>query len=274
MLSFKLSRLRSHVLLPQFCGLSMLAASLGYASTADAQITRGFDKVVPAFVPTVELARQSDIWMMEVQFKPMRMVFVDRVDPNTGETSKEQIWYLAWRSIVRKVDNREVDPTQAVNKLDSLPGPRQFIPEFTLITYSDPKTEIPNQILQDEIIASAMREIRTIERAPLLTSVQVVQDLPAEVDPKAEQQPWIYGAATWRGVNPDTRFFKVILGGFTNEFEVRGEDGDEHTWRKVIVQKFRRPGDRFDPNQREFLFDGESAWVFQPDAASDVSVSE
>lgn len=240
---------------------------LSFSTSAWAQLTRGFDKVVAAGVQNVDLSRQPDLWMMEVQFKPMRLVFVDLPDRQTGEIRQEQIWYLPWRSIVRKVDHREPDEAAPVNTLDSLPGPRRFIPELTLITYDDPQSEIPAQILHDEILPQAMEQIRKIERAPHLNSTQVIQDLPDEVAPDAEEQPWIYGAATWRGVDPETDFFKVILAGFTNAYEIRkSDDGAQQTWRKVIIQKFARPGDRFDPNQREFQFVGDPVWTLQPDA--------
>ncbi|WP_437223222.1 hypothetical protein SH661x_003125 [Planctomicrobium sp. SH661] len=261
MISFITSRL----LRPAACMMAA-AAAMGLSGSAQAQVTRGFDKTVTAQVQLVELTRQNDIWMMEVQFKPMRMVFVDLPDPKTGELKQEQVWYLAWRSIVRPVDHREGESIAPVNALDSLPGPPQFIPEFTLITYDDPSSEVPAQILQDEILPAAMVQLRRTERAPHRNSVQVIQDVPAPTPSDAEEQPWIYGAATWRGVDPETDFFKVILAGFTNAYETRaGDDGSPHIWRKVIVQKYARPGDRFDPNHREFLFVGEPAWVMQPD---------
>jgi len=241
---------------------------LAFSDVATAQLTRGFDKTISASVQNVELANQPDIWMMEVQFKPMRMVFVDLPDLKTGEMKREQVWYLAWRSIVRQVDHRTPDESAPVNVLDSLPGPRQFIPEFTLVTYDDPMLEIPAQILPDDVLPAALEQIQRIERAPHRNSLQVVQNLPEPVASDAEEQPWIYGAATWRGVDPETDFFKVIFGGFTNAYEVRtAEDGTRQIWRKVIVQKFARPGDRFDPTQSEFQFTGDPAWTLQPDPA-------
>ena len=239
---------------------------LSTPASSQAQLNRGFDKTVAASVLNVDLARQPDIWMMEVQFKPMRMVYVEIPDLKTGELRPEQVWYLAWRSVVRNVDHREVDVTAPVNVLDSLPGPRQFVPEFTLVTYDDPKLEIPDQILRDEILPAAMVQIRRIERAPHLDSVQVIQGVPAAVEPEEEEIPWIYGAATWRGVDPETDFFKVIVGGFTNHYEIRkADDESPQIWRKVIVQKYTRPGDRFDTSQREFLFAGDPVWMLQPD---------
>ncbi len=236
-------------------------------SFAQAQVSRGFDRTAQAGVTAVELSRQADYWAMEVQFKPVRLVWVDEVNPTTGEKSRQQIWYLAWRSIVRELPVKEQADDRPVNRLDPLPGPRKFIPQMTLVTYADPTNEIPKQIIQDEIFPAAITQIRQTERDRYLDMVAVVQDLPAPVAADVEDQQWIYGAATWKGVDPDTRFFKIIMAGFTNGYEVRTENAEQpQTWRKVIVQRFHRPGDRFDPNSREFLYVNNPEWVLQPDA--------
>ncbi|MCA9081366.1 MAG: hypothetical protein KDA58_12455, partial [Planctomycetaceae bacterium] len=147
-----------------------------------------------------------------------------------------------------------------------LPGPRMFTPKFTLITYDNPKTEIMAETHMDQVIPDALPQIRAIERANLLSSVGIYQEVPPLVAPDEEQQPWIYGVATWQGVDPDTDFFKVIASGFSNGYELKpGTDGTPVAWRRVIVQKFARPGDRFDPNQKEFAFDGKAMWMTQPD---------
>jgi len=247
---------------------TVCAVGLTVSSVADAQVTRGFDRSARAGVTAVELSRQPDYWAMDVEFKPVRLVWVDEVNPTTGEKTRHQVWYLAWRSIVRQLPGKADADDRPVNKLDPLPGPRKFIPQLTLVTYSDPASEIPNQILHDEILPAAMTQIRQTERDQYQDMVAVVQDLPEPVASDVEDQKWIYGATTWKGVDPNTRFFKIIFGGFTNSYEVRGEQGEQpQIWRKVIVQRFHRPGDRFDPNSREFLYSGDPTWVLQPDAA-------
>lgn len=248
---------------------------LGGASIAHAQVTRGFDRTAPAQVSAVELSRQPDYWTTEIQLKPVRLVWVDEVNPTTGEKTRHQVWYLAWRAIVRELPPKEEADDRPINRLDPLPGPRKFIPQMTLVTYADPAKEVPSQILPDEILPAALPQIRQIERDRYLDMVAVVQDLPEPVPASAEDQKWIYGVATWKGVNPDTRFFKIILSGFTNGYEVRSELADQpQVWRKVAVQRFHRPGDRFDPNNSEFLYSGNTEWVMQPDAAPAVSATE
>ena len=245
----------------------MLLVVAAAESTVSAQVTRGFDKTAPALATNEEIVRQPDVWAMEVQIKPIRLVWVEITDPQTKEKKTEEIWYLAWRSINRPVSGRVSQDTSPVNELDPLPGPTQFIPEFTLITYDNPQTEVPAQILPDQILPEAVQKIRQIERGNLRNTVAIVQDLPEAVPPDAENQPWIYGVATWRGVDPDTDFFKVILGGLSNAYQLKDTgNGNPQVWRKVLVQRFTRPGDRFDPNLKEFQFSGDPTWIYQPDS--------
>ncbi|MCA9081129.1 MAG: hypothetical protein KDA58_11270, partial [Planctomycetaceae bacterium] len=49
-----------------------------------AQNDRGFEQKVEAYGTIEEVVRQPDLWIMEVQLKPMRMVYLDVRNPQTG----------------------------------------------------------------------------------------------------------------------------------------------------------------------------------------------
>lgn len=260
-------------------GCTLFLISGLFQQSADAQVTRGFDRGVKSFALRSELTNQPTMWVMQVEIKPMRMIWVDMRDRSTGETEQKEVWYLVWRAINRPLSAGAVTDTKAVNRRDPLPGPMQFMPHFTLITYDDPTKEIPAQILPDQILPDAVEEIEKREKLPtgaLKNSVSAIQDVPAKIDPEAEEQPWIYGVATWTGVDPRTDFFSVMMHGFSNGYENRSDDPNRpELWRKVIVQKFARPGDEFDPNLKEFLFSGSPEWTYQPDQVpSQSTVSE
>ncbi len=248
------------------------AALLPAHTACAAELTRGFEKTLRSYATGEEINRQRNIWVMEVEFKQMRMVFIDTIDPVTREARKEQIWYLAYRAINRPLANRkDDDDTAPVNDVEPLPGPDKFIPAFTLVTYDDPLTEIPDGSYDDEILPDAMRRINRIERRfpddpVFLNSVQVTQDLPEAVPHGTTDEKWIYGVATFKNVDPNTDFFKVIFRGFSNGYEKEdGPDGKPVVKRKVGVQKFTKRGDRFDPNQAEFQFDDNPKWDYQAD---------
>lgn len=237
-----------------------------------AQLTRGFENTARATASGEELNRQRNIWVMEVDFKPMRMIFLNSVDPATGQSKTERVWYLAYRAINRPLPNRKVDDeTVPVNEVEPRPGKEKFIPEFTLITFEDPARSIPAEVYHDIVIPDAVQRVNVLERRgkdePLfLDSVSVVQDLPEEVSPDSETQPYVYGVAMWKNVNADRDFSRVIMRGFSNGYRVEtGPDGKPMTSRKVIVQDILRRGDRFDPNQAELLFEGNPRWEYQPD---------
>ena len=253
-------------------GAAATAALFPTVRSTAAELTRGFEKTLRSYATGEEINRQKNIWVMEVEMKPMRMVFVDTVDPKTGAKKKEQVWYLAYRAINRTLVNRkEGDDTAPVNDEEPRPGPDKFIPALSLVTYDNPQTEIPVSVHEDVILPEAMKQVNRIERRSsdepvFLNSVQVAQDLPAAVPPGTTDEKWIYGVAMFKGVDPNTDYFKVILRGFSNGYiKEDGPDGMPVVKRKVGVQKFIRRGDRFDPNQAEFQFDDVPKWEYQPD---------
>lgn len=265
--------------------LSLLAGSAfgaGLVSTAwaqdDAKLTRGFEVSIKPFTTGVEVARQLAVWEMEIQMKSMRMITLELPDAS-GKKVPQQVWYLPYRTISRPIiKNQAQIELIPVNELDPVPGPPMFIPQLTLVTYEDPQTEIPVQILIDRPIPSASLAINKIERpdrpdTTFLDSVSVVRSVPDPVAADTNDQPWIYGCATWTGVDPKTDFFKVIFQGFSNVYELRGEGDEQRAWRKVMVQRFTSRGDEFDPTQKEFGFDRPPFWEYQPDKRTKAEIA-
>jgi len=52
-----------------------------------AELSRGFERTLRSYATGEEINRQKNIWVMEVELKPMRMVFVDTIDPKTGHAT-------------------------------------------------------------------------------------------------------------------------------------------------------------------------------------------
>ncbi len=243
----------------------------------EAPLPRGFAKRVPAYATGEERNRQTDLRVMEVQFKPMRMVWVELTNPQTGRKERQAVWYLVYRAITRPTPARadETD-SRPINTVDPAPKPVDFMPEFILTTYDDPANEIPLKVHLDQVQPEAMAAIRAIEQRPataferrsIENSLSIIQPFPDPIaaDAPPEDQDWVYGVAAWAGVDPETDFFRVTMRGFSNAFELRpGPDGEPQPWRKVIVQRFTSRGDEFDVNEQEFEFSGEPNWEYQPD---------
>jgi hypothetical protein len=252
----------------------MVASSWIPGQFCHAQGTRGFDQVVEVYTTGDERNRQKDLWALEVQMKPVRLITVEITDPETGDARSEQIWYLVYRAINRPIGTQlEASETEPINTLDAIRQPPKFMPEFTLMVYDDPVEQISeqDQIYVDEILPEAVAAINRVEARrtsdPLLrNSVSIINDVPDAVAAGDPAEDWSYGVATWRGVDPDTDFFKVILSGFSNGYSiVEGPGGEDLYLRKVIVQEFTRLGDRFDPNLREFDFAAPAEWNYRPE---------
>ena len=256
---------------------ALLIAAAAFAGNAFAQKEApvyGFEVSAPAFPSGVERQRQPDLWMLDVEFKPMRMRYLDVVDSESGETKKEQVWYLVYRAYNRPIrGSGTTDDTAPETDLDPPLTRPLFVPRLTLITYDDPNDEIPNQQIDDEVLPGVVEQLGPIENrrdVEIQGPIQAIDELP---EPSDTAEP-VYGVAVFRGIDPDTDFFKVILKGFTNAYEVRdGEDG-RRVWRKALVQRFSRRGDRYDPNQAEFEFVGEPAWTYLPaETAAEVGLA-
>ncbi len=227
--------------------------------TAPAWAEEGFDYIIKPQIEGFERTTQPNLYVLEVQSKPLRVIWVDVTDPKTGEKKPEQIWYLAYRVVNRSYRQPAGDNSKAVNQLDPEPGPSYFVPSFTLVTTDGEQTTH-----QDIVIPEAQVVINQRERRELKNSVEIVGPIPPASSGDANPQ-MLYGVATFRGVNPETDRFTVYMSGFSNGYRKAQGPAGEIVERKTIMQKFWRPGDQFDVNFREFRFEGDSQWIYRPE---------
>ncbi|MBL4884435.1 MAG: hypothetical protein JKY95_07860 [Planctomycetaceae bacterium] len=248
-----------------FLSLAMLLGVLGtfVPQHAVAQSDEGFRHKIPPTASGVERNRQASLWVMEVDIKQMRLIWVDMPDAKTGEVKPELFYYLCYRGINRPVAVPATRETQPKNRLDSEPGPAIFIPEFTLIpTDTDNKQEFI-----DVIVPEVVEQINKKERRKYKNSVTVVGAVPKATTEKINDDNAIYGVAVFRGINPEIDRFTIYMNGFSNGYEVtEGPDGEPLVNRKTIMQKVWRPGDEFDPESLELSYVGDPEWVFRPDS--------
>jgi hypothetical protein len=234
------------------CRLVWMGAALCVgAAPAFAQVPKYNELKVEAIASGEELAAQPDLWVMEVYFKPMRMIAIDLTDPKTGQKRPEFVWYITYRAINRKLAVRPPANT-VVNELDAPVIPQQFIPEFTLVTTdtAEPK------IYRDEVIPEAIAVINQRERGTFKSTVNVVGDVPPAAAPKSPEEKVIYGVATWRGIDPEADLYTVFMTGFSNGLKkTPAPDGTVAVQNKTIQTKYWRPGDRFDQKEPEIRLD-------------------
>jgi len=104
-----------------------------------------------------DVAFRRDIWYLEFQFKPVRMVWVDTPQPS-GQLRRQLIWYMVYsvtnpgKALHPTEDN---DGTYTIVPLDK---PIRFIPQFLL------ESAEVNKAYPDRVIPAAMAQIRTREQ--------------------------------------------------------------------------------------------------------------
>ncbi len=226
---------------------------------------QGFDARAEAVASGEEITTQPNLFVFEVEFRPMGILEMLVTDPATGEKKKEHIWYQVYRTVNRQIETPVDDSdTRPQNPEEVVPVPL-FVPEFFLIVEDSDDL----QIMQDEVIPEAVREISRREKLSLKNSVELVGEIPPAVPRDQKDVTWTYGVATWRGVDPDTDRFTIMANGFSNgyrnDFEVAGE---KLRARKTILMKFWRPGDEFDQTDDEIRRDPEApkpVWIYRPE---------
>lgn len=175
-----------------------------------------------------------DIWMLDFKFSNPRYIMADV--PGKG---RELVWYMTYR-----VSNPN-------------PVAHRFIPRFTLVTDK-------GQVYQDVIMPQAEKAIvlREDPTRPLLNSVTIAKDIPAtgpEADPTVR-----YGVAIFEGVDMSAKAFNIYVTGLSNGY-VKVSDpktNEEKMRRKTLELRFAKPGDVYNPHEKEIRFLGDS-WIYR-----------
>ena len=115
------------------------------------------------------------------------------------------------------------------------------------------------------VLPEAVAAIEVREKIDLNNAVEIIQRIPkAGVDEEAD---WIYGVATWVGVDPNTDYFKLFAEGFSNGYKVITVDDESVVLRKTVEVKYWRPGDEFQQRDNEIRRNPEDPrpeWLYRP----------
>lgn len=212
-----------------------------------------------------------ELWIGEVQYKPVRLMRLEIRDPQTGVVQKELVRYMVYRMILRdptelagaekaelrrKLEDPTVDPENTLDPEVTLP---LQLPRFILKTEDNGQSEL----YVDEINLGIQKAVfeREFGRRGLtlkmLNSAEAIAEIgePVPGDDKDALSKAVYGVAVWRNVDPTADFFSVIMSGFSNAYRIStDENGNRIVEEKVIVQRFARPGDEFQQDEQEFRF--------------------
>jgi hypothetical protein len=207
---------------------------------------------------------RRSIWCLEFSFKPLRLIEVDLPTEN-GKLVRKYVWYLVYRirylgndlkpAPVRDAYGHETFPGTVAGTTD--PTPR-FFPHFVLRIHDFQKEYL------DVVLPSVKSAIVARERpgVPLYNSVEMTsQVIPLSQD---ENDPGVWGYATWIDIDPRLTFFSIYVGGLTNAHRFTdAQDGfkpgdppltGRQFQQKVLQLNFWRPGDSVLLNEEEIRF--------------------
>ena len=244
----------------------LLALLLSSTSTVTAQeqLNRGFQYRIAAMATGEELARQPDLWTLNIEFKTLRMITVNVTDPVTGKMEPTRITYLVYRTWNPGLDQKQRDDIP-VNDLDPPLGKSMFMPEFTLVTSDNDRQDV----YVDEIIPEAQTAIIKRERQKLLNSIEQIQPVPEAASNGKRPENMIYGVAIWRNVDPEADRFTIYMTGFSNaHIAAAGPDGNELTLRKTVRQRYWRPGDEVETFEKEIRTEDDAVWLYRAEDGS------
>jgi hypothetical protein len=163
----------------------------------------------------------QDVWMLDFEFKPVRMVWVD-VPAAEGRMERKLVWYMVYKvtnsgDCLHPVEDegQEFYEGNRVYKLTAVDKPVRFIPVFTMEVHNRLKDETPGsaKLYNEKYIPIALPTIRAREdkNRQFLSTIEM---------PKKQIafKETVWGVVTWEGIDPRNVWFSVYVEGLTNAY--------------------------------------------------------
>jgi hypothetical protein len=198
---------------------------------------------------------RTDIWGMDFRFKDPRIITLKL--PTRGE---RHCWYL-WYQVINRSGK-----------------PQEFFPYFELVTLDNPG------IYRDEILITAEEAIKKIEDKSKYSDVKntvLISKFPIPPSKPADEafpRPvtgvaiWDAGPADPKKRDPkvkelsDTTHFSIFIRGLSNGFvevDAPAPGLPPITQYKTLQLNFKRKGDRFSTDSRDFEFVSPAQWIYR-----------
>jgi hypothetical protein len=227
----------------------------------------GITAVDPKFDWAKDIAFHRDVEVLQFQFKPMRMLWVDIPQPS-GFMQRKLIWYMVYvvtnpGKVMHPVQDAPL-PYETVEKRElfevkSVDRPIHFMPEFLLEGHQHMKDgDGFTKYYQDRMIPVAMEAIRMREdpKRKFLSTVEMCREIAVGES--------LWGIATWEDLDPRIVRFSVYVYGLTNAFHWKDEPSESKPgesplkgrklYKKALKLNFWRPGDPYFEHEEEIHY--------------------
>jgi hypothetical protein len=225
--------------------------------------------VDPNFDFAKDVTFRHQVWMLDIKYKPMRMIWADIPSPE-GRMLRKQIWYIVYqvtnpgkmyRPVEKDDELNKLDVSGKLYKIETADKPVRFTPVFTLETHNLLAKEKPgfSKAAVEQYIPIALPAIRDREdpKREFLSSQEMAQ---REI--RVGETRW--AVATWQDVDPNNVWFSVYIEGLTNAYKWTDDPAKYAAFRngtskvpfreistKVLKLNFWRPGDEFNVNENQ-----------------------
>jgi hypothetical protein len=225
--------------------------------------------VDPKFDWAKDITYRHEVWQLEYEFKPMRMIYVDIPQPS-GQMQRKLIWYMVYtvknsgKAMVPVQEatlsyENELADKKKVFEVKEVDKAVRFLPEF-LLEGSDRLKEGDGftKAYPDRVIPLAVAAIQNREdpNRTLLTTVDMCKEVAVGET--------LWGVATWEDVDPKIRRFSVLVTGLTNAYRWKDTPGEykandtigkgRRLIKKTLKLNFWRPGDEYFEHEEEIRF--------------------
>lgn len=220
--------------------------------------------VDPNFEWAKNVVFRHDIWYLEFQFKPLRMIWVD-VPQADGNMKRKLIRYMVYSVTNPGKVLHPVQDEDGTYKIETVDKPIFFVPEFLLESHEY------NKAYPDRVIPVAVGPIRLREdpRRTFYTSVDMARDIAVGET--------VWGVAMWEDVDPRIDRLSICVNGLTNAYKWKDDPGaykagdtigkGRRLARKTLKLNFWRPGDEYYEHEDEIRYgipgEVDYEWVYR-----------
>jgi hypothetical protein len=142
---------------------------------------------------------RQDVWVLDLKFKPIRMMWVDIPDPATGRMQQKLVWYLVYSVTNPGKALHPVEGADHTYRVETVDKPVPFIPNFTLEIHGSLQKDDAafTKVYQDRLLPVALRAIREREdpARPFLSTAEMAAYPDITWPISAPPQPVKEGAA-------------------------------------------------------------------------------